>query len=122
MLLGWYNSAQFIILSIAELELLEMTDEQKVDADMAETTLAASAGPENLTLPTTGAHGSAITWESSNAAIIGNDGVIVNQPETDTEVIFTGTFVLNAVTKAKEYTVLINGSSAPAGETFTETF
>ena len=32
-------------------------------------------------------------------ATIGNDGVIVNQPETDTEVIFTGTSVLNAVTK-----------------------
>lgn len=121
MLLGWYNGAQFSISAVAELELVALTDEQKVDADMAATTLPANVGAEGLTLPATGAQGSAITWASSNTAIIGNDGKIVAQPSVETNVTFTGTFVSGSVTKTKEYVVAVAAAGAATEQVIYET-
>lgn len=116
-LLGWYNKAQLNINAVSELEYLPASDAIKVDNDMLKTVLPTSVNAEGLTLPATGEHGSAITWVSSNTAIIGNDGVIVAQPAEGTNVTFTGTFVLGSVTKTKEFVVAV----LPAGEAAPET-
>lgn len=118
--LGWYNAAQFMLTSVAELELLEFTDAQKVAADIAAIVL-----PEetivDVTLPATGNNGSAITWVSSHPAIIGNDGKIVALPEENTEVTFTGTFKLGTVEETHAYKVIINKSGTVIEEPIYQT-
>jgi len=110
--LGWYNAAQFMLTSVAELELLEFTDAQKVAADIAAIVL-----PEetivDVTLPATGNNGSAITWVSSHPAIIGNDGKIVALPEENTEVTLIATLILGTLTETKEFEVTLG---APSGD------
>lgn len=112
MLLGWYKAAQFSINAASELEYLPASDAVKVANDILAVSLPANVGAEGVTLPATGANGSAITWVSSNTTIIGNDGKIVAQPIEDTQVTFTATFVLNAVTETEEYVVTVTAAGA----------
>ncbi len=112
MLLGWYKAAQFSINAASELEYLPASDAVKVANDILAVSLPANVGAEGVTLPATGANGSAITWVSSNTTIIGNDGKIVAQPTEDTQVTFTATFVLNAVTETEEYVVTVTAAGA----------
>ncbi len=113
MILGWFDNAQFNINAVSELEYLPASDLIKVENDMLVTILPTSTNAEGLTLPATGANGSAITWVSSHPAIIGNDGVVVELPAEETTVTFTGTFKLGEVTKTKEYQVIVAALGAP---------
>lgn len=52
----------------------------------------------NITLPTSGAYGSTISWTSANTQIVSNTGV-VTRPSTDTTVKLTYRITLNNVTR-----------------------
>ena len=61
---------------------------------------------KDLTLPNMGEWGSFITWESSNADVITNDGK-VTRPNEDTEVTLTATIAKGEATDTKEFTVTV---------------
>ena len=92
----------------------EKTAEEKVKADMESITLPASTTAD-LTLPTSGANGSSISWESDKEAIT-NSGVVTRGTE-DVEVKLTATFTLDGYTETKEYTVTVVAEETTGGET-----
>ena len=98
----------------------ELTAEQKVKADMESITLPTST-IANLTLATSGANGSSISWASDNEAIT-NSGIVTRGTE-DVEVKLTATFTLDGHTETKEYTVVVTKlDSFITGEPKTYTF
>lgn len=64
----------------------------------------------DITLPTEGFNSSTITWSSSNADIIANDGK-VTRPENDTEVTLTATIKSGNETVTKTYKTTVLASS-----------
>ncbi len=56
--------------------------------------------------------GASITWKSSNAAVISDNGT-VTYPAVDTQVTLTATFTYGLATAAKEYTVTVVGPKVP---------
>lgn len=90
------------------------TDEQIVAADKAALTIGFTgsdtidAVTQALKLPITGKYGSAITWSSSNTAVISNDGKTVVRPtDADVKVVLTATITKNAVTATKTFEVTV---------------
>jgi hypothetical protein len=71
-----------------------------------------SAITEDITLPTTGANGITITWESSNPDVVANDGTIIRSVDGDATVIMTATIALNAEELTKTFTLLVLQSEA----------
>ena len=77
----------------------------KVAADKAELTIITTAY-KNLTLPTEGTEGSAITWASSNEEVIATNGTIT--PSADATVVtLTATLTLGDVTETKIFEVTV---------------
>lgn len=103
-----YNRA----LSPAELlELQGLSDEEAVRADLDSIHLGdLSAVEDDLVLPTAGLYGSRITWESSNPAVISNEGKVTrpSPEEPDAEVTLTATATKGSAsaTRVFEATVL----------------
>ena len=61
---------------------------------------------DSITLPTSGANGSAITWESDNAAIdVSGENVQVAKVTEKTEVVLTASVTKGAVTETKTFSV-----------------
>ena len=107
----------------AEFEIYNyaMTEEQVADlyfvddaaivaGDLAELTLGdLSAVTQNLTLPAQGGNGSAITWESSDPAVISADGQVtrpeVGQP--DASVTLTATVSYGTASDTKEFVATV---------------
>lgn len=82
-------------------------DLENLQADEAAITFGAITG--DITLPSTGDHGSTITWSSSNTAVIGNDGK-VNRPlagQPDVAVTLTATFVNGTARDQKDFNVVV---------------
>ena len=71
-----------------------------------------STTEENLTLPTSGANGTTISWSSSDEDVIALDGFVIRQAE-DVEVTLTATIKLNDVTDTKEFTITVVAEKAP---------
>lgn len=69
---------------------------------------------ENLTLPTTGAKGSTITWASSNTAVIANDGKVTRPAvgAEDATVTLTATITKGEATETKTFTVVVAATPA----------
>ncbi len=67
----------------------------------------------NITLPTSGAYGSTISWTSANTQIVSNTGV-VTRPATDTTVKLTYRITLNNITRNGDIDVLFlkNGQTS----------
>lgn len=59
----------------------------------------------SVTLPAKDALGNAITWSSSNTAVLGNDGTLVKAPAQDTDVTFTAKSTVNGIEYTKTFTV-----------------
>lgn len=69
-----------------------------------------------LTLPSLGAQGSTITWESSNEALITNQG-IVKLPETKNETVtLTATLSFGGTTEKKSFSILLYSKQSIAEE------
>ena len=90
---------------------VEKTDAEKVALDKNALTLP-STTEENLTLPTSGANGTTISWSSSDEDVIALDGFVIRQAE-DVEVTLTATIKLNDVTDTKEFTITVVAEKAP---------
>jgi hypothetical protein len=70
----------------------------------------ASAVTQPFVLPLSGTNGSTITWVSSNAAIISNDGKTVNRPtaaQGDAAVTLTATITYGAVSETKSFSLTV---------------
>lgn len=63
-----------------------------------------------LTLPTSGAKGSSISWQSSHPAIITTSG-LVTMPEEETVVTLTGTFTKNGSSITRVYNITVAAAS-----------
>ncbi|WFE27721.1 family 43 glycosylhydrolase [Solwaraspora sp. WMMD791] len=73
----------------------------------------------NLTLPTTGADGTTVTWASDDPAVIATDGV-VHRPAPGaggTTVTLTATVTRNAASATREFTATVPALPAPADRT-----
>lgn len=73
------------------------TDEYRVKADLTwlKSVITGSNVSGALDLPTVGKFGSVIHWESSNTAVLSNDGKVFVQPEQDTQFTLTATVSSN---------------------------
>lgn len=94
-------------------------DAEDVAADKAALTVTpttvTSAG--KLELASTGANGSAITWKSSNPAIIADAGTVTLPTSNDMTVILTATITKNGVSDTKEFTLTVRtAASADTGK------
>ncbi|MHC1722355.1 MAG: immunoglobulin-like domain-containing protein [Aminipila sp.] len=89
----------------------EMSDEDAVAA-AADTLTMDTSNPVkiNLTLPSTGINGTAISWKSGNEAIISHEGVI-NPPDADTKVTLTATVSKNGIQKTKDFVFTVAAGS-----------
>ncbi|MDF2649004.1 MAG: hypothetical protein K0Q73_4809 [Paenibacillus sp.] len=92
------------------------SEAQRVAADKAALAITfggtdtASAVTQPLALPLSGTNGSTITWVSSNAAIISNDGNTVNRPtaaQGDAVVTFTATITYGSVSETKSFSLTV---------------
>ncbi|KRE52255.1 immunoglobulin-like domain-containing protein [Paenibacillus sp. Soil724D2] len=92
------------------------SETQRVAADKAALAITfggtdtASAVTQPLSLPLNGTNGSTITWVSSNAAIISNDGKTVNRPtaaQGDAAVTLTATITYGAVSEKKSFSLTV---------------
>lgn len=63
---------------------------------------------EDIDLPTEGAQGTTISWESNHEEIITSDGKVV-QPSYTTQVTLTATFTNGEVEKQKTYVITVEG-------------
>ncbi|WP_051807918.1 family 43 glycosylhydrolase [Actinoplanes subtropicus] len=99
-----YNRA----LSATEAAFIALTDGTRVAADKAALTLGdTSAVTGDLSLPATGpAYGSAISWSSSDPAVISNQGV-VTRPAADAHVTLTATVSSGDVTETRDFAVTV---------------
>ncbi|MBD0379813.1 immunoglobulin-like domain-containing protein [Paenibacillus sedimenti] len=70
----------------------------------------ASSVTQPLSLPLSGANGSTITWVSSNASMISNDGKTVNRPTTgqgDVVITLTATITYGSVSDTKSFSLTV---------------
>lgn len=93
-----------------------LTDAQKVAADKALLTITfggtdtTSSVTQPLTLPISGTNGSTITWVSSNATVISNDGKTVQRPSAgsgDTSVVLTAILTKGSSSDVKTFTLTV---------------
>jgi endoglucanase Acf2 len=91
---------------------LTMTDTDAVNADKNALAIGYASGDSatsvksKLTLPTTGANGTTITWASSNTAVVSTTGV-VTRPSANTNVTLTATIKKGTVSSTKSFTVTV---------------
>jgi hypothetical protein len=94
----------------------QLTDAQKIAADKAALAVgfltgdSAASVTHPITLPTTGANGTLITWTSSNPAIVSNDGKVVNRPANgsgDASVVMTAVLTYNGLSDVKTFPLTV---------------
>ena len=78
----------------------------KLDSDALKLTGLAAVS-ENLALPTAGANGSAITWQSSNPQVIAADGTVTRPVGDPVDVTLTATVSYGSVSVEKEFTATV---------------
>ncbi len=93
-----------------------LTDAQKVAADKALLTITfggtdtTSSVTQPLTLPLSMTNGSTITWVSSNASVISNDGKTVQRPSAgsgDASVVLTAILTKGSSSDVKTFTLTV---------------
>ncbi|GIM90723.1 family 43 glycosylhydrolase [Paractinoplanes toevensis] len=104
-------------LSATEAGGIAITDSVRVAADRAALTLGdTSAVTTDLTLPATGAvYGSAITWSSSDPAVISDRGVVTRQ-STDSQVTLTATISSGDVKDTRAFPVTVPADLSDAAK------
>lgn len=69
---------------------------------------------EGVTLPMAGEYGTAIVWQSSNPALLSNEGKVVGTPqELRTHVTLTATLTNGALTQTKTFDVYVHKKDSP---------
>ncbi|WP_282940808.1 immunoglobulin-like domain-containing protein [Paenibacillus sp. RC67] len=92
-----------------------MTDQQKAQADTDALNLGdLSAVTSDLTLPTSGANGSVITWATNNAAAVTTAGTVtrpaIGQP--DANAVLTATVTSNTYSTNRTFDVIVKAQTA----------
>ncbi len=88
--------------------LIPRTDAQVVGAIYNELSLGnTSAVTANMTLPTSGTRGGAISWTSSNPAVLSNTGVVTSPTSGDVTVTLRATITKGTATVVKTFTVVV---------------
>jgi len=91
----------------------ELTDEQKVEKDydnLVDSVIASQALyaiETDLTLIKTGTSGTSISWESSNKAVVSNDGSVTRDENGDVSLTLTATIKSGEATKTKTFNVTV---------------
>ena len=87
----------------------DMSDSDLVEGDMVNLTLNGHLDNlmTNLYLPSRGAKGSHISWESSRPDILSNEGELLSQGTAETEVTLTATLSLRDATATKTYNITV---------------
>ncbi|WP_078083607.1 LamG-like jellyroll fold domain-containing protein [Microbulbifer mangrovi] len=107
-------------LTAEEVQFLDI--DKKTDAELLASAAALldlgdlSAVAENLGLPRTGPYAAAISWSSSNSAVIevAGDTAVVTRPEgADAEVTLTATLSLNGAQEVKTFNVTVKSTGLP---------
>lgn len=102
-------------LTPAEVAALQATDATRVARDTAALNLGdLSAVSANLTLPSTGANGSAIAWTSSNAAVITTSGAVTRPATGVAEVTLTATVTRGSATQSRSFVATVPAADANA--------
>ncbi len=89
-----------------------LSDQESVAADKAALDIgyagtdSATSVTQDMTLPTTGASGTTISWTSSDTTVIANDGA-VTRPAADATVTLTATITKNTESDTKEFTLTV---------------
>lgn len=119
----WNENAKNYVMTLSALSregvavfgsrLMPTTDARVVSAVHAELSLGnTTAVSANLTLPTSGARGSVISWTSSNPAVVSNTGV-VTIPASDVTLTLTARISKGSASAIKTFTVTVRRSGAP---------
>ncbi len=102
--------------SCSDLNMMaQKADETFVAIDRDELVIVYAAGDSalsvtnNMTLPVTNGAGTAISWVSSNTAVISNAGV-VTRPASDTVVVLTATLTTGGASTDKVFTLTVTGT------------
>lgn len=107
-------------LTAEEVQFLDI--DKKTDAELLASAAALldlgdlSAVAENLQLPRTGPYAAAISWSSSNSAVIevAGDTAVVTRPEgADAEVTLTATLSLNGAQEVKTFSATVKSTGLP---------
>lgn len=105
----WDHSSPFVTYfgTVEEIELADMSDEDKVSAalvelDLGDTTMVM----DDLVLPLEGAHDTTISWSSDNLDALANDGTVTRGAE-DVTVTLTATITSGDVSNTKDFTIVI---------------
>ncbi|WKK72550.1 family 43 glycosylhydrolase [Rathayibacter oskolensis] len=99
-----YSSA----LTASDVAGLQATDTTRVARDTAALDLGdLSSVTANLTLPTTGANGSAIAWSSSDTAVISTSGVVTRPASGVATATLTATVTRGSATQTRTFTAKV---------------
>jgi arabinan endo-1,5-alpha-L-arabinosidase len=95
---------------------LDLEDGQAVEyaASALESSIPSST-KTNITLPTTGAYDTSISWATSNSSVLDSKG-IVNRTESDEDITLTATITKGKVVYTKTFTVLVKGKVTSLSE------
>lgn len=87
-----------------------LTDAEKVSLDAKAISVPTTGVISDITLPTTGSHGTTITWGSSNTAVISTTGKVTRPAGADVSVVLTGTVVSGTASQKVTFTVTVKGN------------
>ncbi len=98
--------------TVTVLATTELNDQEKLDAAVAGLTLPSAVGAD-MTLPSEGLHGVAITWTSSNEMYIMADGTVMQPAKEDGDMLvtLTATFAVGDLTFSKAFNVTVTAST-----------
>ncbi len=91
----------------------EFDTEEVVNSDYESLNISIKSTKNNITLPTEGNSGSAITWTSSNTAVLANDGTVTRPVAGENDELVTLTAKLSFGGFEKEKTFEINVEAMP---------
>ncbi|MCM1989819.1 immunoglobulin-like domain-containing protein [Oceanirhabdus seepicola] len=96
-----------------------MTDEEAVAGAKAALTLGNTTSViTDLNLPTTGLNETIISWESSNTAVVTNDGIVTRPENGNIEVTLTATITKGNANDTKEFIITVLEEGADPYETY----
>lgn len=109
--LAWLNNPYLYFSDSSIVTEVAITDASKISGDKATLSLPVDVKTnQTLTLPATGANGSAITWATSNDAVITAAGVVTVPSVGQVTVTLTATLTLGSLTETRAFQIVVGKS------------